>query len=135
MDAKRKQSGYSGVMIGVALGLICIVVSAVLISFFLSNEKINEETAANMTYPALIISTAVCSTIAGRRAGEKIALRAAMATMIHTLLILAAAILCFNGLGANMLIGLLCILIGYVIACAICIMNGSRRKKRKRLVV
>lgn len=131
----KKSTGRSAVITGLIIGLATQLLSVALIAYLIYNESVEMTFGIDMAYLVLTISTALGGTVAARKSGKQIAVTAAIAIGLNTLFLAAISILVFGGFGNSALPGLLCILIGYLLSCAICITKGKKSRKRKMRAV
>ena len=133
--ALKRSAGKSAILVGFIVGLVIQMLAAALIAYLIYSERIEPGAGKYLAYAALVVGTAIAGIVPSIKCGSKIAVTAALAIGLDALVLAAIGILLFDGFGSGTLTGLLCILIGYLLSCAICIMRGKKRGKRKRLAV
>ena len=134
-ETTKRQGSLRVMVIGGVLAFVIQIISAAVIAYLILNEKMNAESNGALAYIILAVGAAIGAMMTAKKAKDKIALSAAGAVGIDVLLLGVTAVGFLDGLGECLVPGLLCILGGYVIACAICIMQGEKSGKRKRLAV
>ena len=130
-----KRSAGKHVLVGIGVSILVVLLSGMLLAYLVHIEKLEPSAGEVIRYPVLILAAAVGSYIAAAGSERRIAVSAAAGAGGFALAMCAAGILFFEGLGKSTMPGVLCILVGYGISCAICIRKGNGRKKRKRLAV
>ena len=114
---------------------VCFVTGigfVILISSLLSSEVLPESSMDICVYLALVLSAFFGALPAARGGDTRIAIRIAAVGIVYGLILFAVGILVLDGSVNYLLRNLLCILIGCVVACAICIRKGKSKRGRRK---
>ena len=132
MKRQKRISLINSCLIGVALGLGCSTILLVALTLLVDGSNITLKTAM-LTIPALQgLCVFTGSLVAGKTAGDREVVVAAITAGCFTLTLAVASMLFLEGLNGNVLIGLISIAVGLAVSLIALKRKpiGKNRKKR-----
>ena len=127
-------NGGRAITVGVAISLLITITAVVLLSLLLLSGSVPESGVNIGASVGLCLSALLGSIVAARGGDTKVAVRIAVFGTIYGLILFAIGILILDGPISHLPRNILCILIGCISACAICIRNRKVKPKRKKVV-
>lgn len=134
MKTKLKFGGSFGAAVAWGM-LVCVVINLLLgmvLASVVSNERLGENNIGYVTPAIILLSTVAGAVTAGKLHNEKIAILTGTTGALHLLMLIATGIILFDDGFHNIWTSLLAIVLGCLIACAICIRGKGNGLKRKR---
>lgn len=135
MKVSTSLHGGRAVVIALLIGIVTTLLWISLITGLILSGSVSESASGLLCGAGLFLSSLIGATVAARGGDTKIAIRIATLGAAYALTLLTTGLLILDGPFVFRWINGLCILLGCVTSCAICIRKrkiGRRRKKAIR---
>ena len=132
LQTQKEMSMSRAAVIGIAICIVISLLAGAGLTSMVLGETISEANMHYYTFGVLFIACFLGVLIAAKLAGGKYAVVAGIVAGVYLLLLLAVAILLFDGMFSGVIGKGVSILLGAGAACAICIRKGNGKKGRKR---
>lgn len=127
-------SGGRAVLIALLVSILITAVYISLLAGLLVSGSLPESALGPACGFGLILSSFVGAVVSARGGETKIAIRVIILGILYILILFAIGILVLDGPISNLWSNGLCILLGCVAACAICIRKRKTGKRRKKAI-
>ena len=134
MKSKMNLDGKGALVLGLAVAVVIVVVSSALLSWFVhkGNAELLETRA--VCYAIVYMSVLVGSLIATRGGKGHIAIRAVVFCVLYFIVQIGVGFVLLDCDNINIWVELLIVLLAGATACAICIMKGNHKRRRKKVI-
>lgn len=117
--------------IGVLIAVVATVIFASVIALLIIQEVLPESAVTVLCFVGLLVSSFAGCIFTGKRSVSKVAIYSGITAGIYIALMLAIGIVIFDGELEGVLPNTVSILVGYGVACALCISRAKSGHKRK----
>lgn len=128
---KRTRPIITNLLWGLLIGIIISIVFSGIVGLFVLNDGVAEENTKYFAMVIQFIAAFVGSVFVGKRVGQKYAIVCGCSAAIYCLVLVASTIMFFDGAFQSVGMGVGMCAAGYVVACAMCMMNKRKGHRRK----
>lgn len=134
MKVSLSLNGGRAVVIALLVSILITVGYISLLAGLIVSGTLPESALSPASVIGLILSSFAGAVVSARGGETKIAVRVILLGILYMLILLTIGILVLDGPISNLWINGLCILLGCVAACAICIRKRKTGKQRKKAI-